>query len=195
MAKKSQLTTSDHLDYEEYKRFLDCLHADGKYKWEMYARVSFCTACRVSDVIQFRWKDILNVNSVSVVEKKTKKARLIPFNPSVQQKFRELYELCGRPDMKDFILPSFDPEKPVTIQYINQRLKAFKAKYNLDIDHFSTHTFRKTFGRYVYESQNKSAESLLLLNKILNHTSIQTTKTYIGITQSEINNIFSSIDV
>lgn len=97
--------------------------------------------------------------------------------------------------MKDFILPSFDPEKPVTIQYINQRLKAFKTKYKLKIDHFSTHTFRKTFGRYVYESQNRSAESLLLLNKILNHTSIQTTKTYIGITQSEINNIFNSIDV
>ena len=65
--------------------------------------------------------------------------------------------------------------------------------YKVKIGNFSTHTFRKTFGRYVYETNNRSAEALVLLNKILNHTSIQITKTYIGITQDEINNIFESI--
>lgn len=193
MAKKNQLTTSDHLKYSEYQRLLECLHNDGEYRWEMYARLSFCTACRASDVMQFKWNQILDMAAVVVTEKKTKKTRRIPLNPSVQRKFRELYELLGKPDKKDYILQSSHGDRPMTIQYINQRLKDFKYKYRLQIDHFSTHTFRKTFGRYVYDTHNHSAESLMLLNKILAHSSIEVTKTYIGITQDEIGDIFDSI--
>ena len=193
MAKKNQLTTSDHLKYSEYQRLLECLHKDEEYRWEMYARLSFCTACRASDVLQFRWIDILNKASIDVTEQKTGKTRYIPINPSVQQKFRELYELLGRPDRKDYIFPSNRGDKPMTIQYINQVLKDIKYRYRLDINHFSTHTFRKTFGRYVYDTNNHSADSLLLLNKILKHSSIEVTKAYIGIKQDEISSIFNSI--
>lgn len=195
MAKKNQLTTSDHLPYEEFTRFLDCLHNDGEYRWEMYARLSFCTACRASDTLRFRWKDVLGVSSVTVVEQKTQKARKIPFNPSVQKSFDELWKLLGCPDKKDYIMGSPKGDKPLTIQFINMKLKEFKFKYRLKIENFSTHTFRKTFGRYVYDSSNRSAESLILLNKILNHSSIQITKTYLGITQDEVNGIYASISL
>lgn len=193
MAKKNQLTTSEHLPYSEYERLLKCLHEDKEYRWEMYARLSFCTACRVSDVLKFKWEQILDTASVDVTEQKTGKTRRIPLNPSVQKKFRELYALLGHPDKQDYVMASSIGDKPLTVQRINQMLKVFKVKYRLKIGNFSTHTFRKTFGRYVYDTNNHSAESLLLLNKILNHTSIQVTKTYIGITQEEINGIFNAI--
>ena len=195
MAKKNQLTTSDHLPYDEFTRLLDCLHNDGEYRWEMYARLSFCTACRASDTLRFRWKDILGVSSVTIVEQKTGKARKIPFNPSVQKSFDELWRALGCPDKKDFIMPSPKGDKPLTLQFVNMKLKEFKFKYRLKIDNFSTHTFRKTFGRYVYDTNNHSAESLILLNKILNHSSIQVTKTYIGITQEEVAGIYASISL
>ncbi len=195
MAKKNQLTTSDHLPYDEFVRLLNCLHEDGNYRWEMFARLSFCTACRASDTLQFRWKDVLGVSAVTVIERKTKKARKVPFNPSVQKSFDELWKALGCPDKSDYIMASSRGEKPVTIQFINRKLKEFKRKYNLKIENFSTHTFRKTFGRYVYDTNNHSAESLMLLNKILNHTSIQITKTYIGITQEEVAGIFASISL
>ena len=83
----------------------------------------------------------------------------------------------------------------MTIQYVNMKLKEFKYKYHLHIENFSTHTFRKTFGRYVYDTNNHSAESLILLNKILNHSSIAVTKTYIGITQEEVAGIYASINL
>lgn len=193
MAKKNQLTTSDHLSYKEFNRLLECLHNDGEYRWEMYARLSFCTACRASDTLNFKWRDILNVSSVYVVEQKTKKTRKIPFNPSVQKSFCDLWRLMGCPDKNDYIMSSNRGDQPMTIQYINQKLKTFKKKYRLKIENFSTHTFRKTFGRYVYDTNNHSAESLLLLNRILNHSSIQVTKTYIGITQEEVDSIYASI--
>ena len=193
MAKKNQLTTSDPLKYSEYTKLLEGLHNDKNYKWEMYARLSFCTACRASDVLKFKWCDILGKSSIDVTEQKTGKTRHIPINSSVQQKIRELYELMDRPDRKDYIFCGTNGSTPITIQRVNQILKDFKYKYHLSIDHFSTHTFRKTFGRYVYDTHNHSAESLLLLNKIFKHTSVQITKTYIGITQDEISSIFDSI--
>lgn len=133
------------------------------------------------------------MSSVTIVEQKTKKTRKIPFNPSVQKSFNELWHLLDCPDKKDYIMPSPQGDKPMTIQYVNLKLKEFKYKYHLRIENFSTHTFRKTFGRYVYDTNNHSAESLVLLNKILNHTSIQVTKTYIGITQEEVAGIYASI--
>lgn len=193
MAKKNQLTTSEHLSFDEYNRLLECLHQDKEYMWEMYARLSFCTACRASDVMVMKWKDILGVSSVTVTEKKTGKTRRIPINPSIQKKFYELYELMERPDKKDYILTGRGENSPMSIQHVNRKLKDFKYKYRLKIGNFSTHTFRKTFGRYVYDVNHHSAESLLLLNRILNHSTIQVTKAYIGITQEEIDNIFSSI--
>lgn len=193
MAKKNQLTTSDHLSFNEFVRLLECLHNDGDYRWEMYARLSFCTACRASDTLRFRWKDVLGMSAITVVEQKTGKARRIPFNPSVQQSFDELWKDLGCPDKNDYIMASPIGDKPVTIQYVNMKLKEFKQKYHLQIENFSTHTFRKTFGRYVYDTNNHSAESLILLNKILNHGSLSVTKAYIGITQEEVASIYTSI--
>lgn len=193
MAKKNQLTTSDYLEYQEYEKLLSNLRANKEYVWELYARLGFCTACRASDVLNLKWSDILGKSEQVIVEQKTKKARKLTFNNSVQNKIKELYKLIGQPDKEEFIFLSRATNKPITIQYLNKKLKAFKSKYKIKIGNFSTHTFRKTFGRYVYEKYNRSAESLILLNKILNHSNIAVTKTYIGITQDEVNSIFNSI--
>lgn len=193
MALKNQLTTSDHLEYSEYEKLLEKLHQDKNYFWELYARVSFCTACRAGDVLNLRWIDILDKDEATLVEQKTRKARRVTFNTSVKAKIHRLWELMGCPNKAEYIFQNPNSKEPVTIQYINQRLKLFKVKYQIKIGNFSTHTFRKTFGRYVYDTNNHSAESLILLNKILNHSSIQVTKTYIGITQEEIRSVYDSI--
>lgn len=193
MSRKNQLTTADHLDYKEYDKFLTGLRKDKEYIWEMYARLSFCTACRASDVLKFRWIDIVDKAEAVVQEQKTGKTRSIKFNPSVRAKLKELWVLMGCPNRAFYIFQNKQTGEPMSIQYINRKLKHFKYKYQLPISNFSTHTFRKTFGRYVYDKNGHSAESLILLNKIFKHSNIQITKAYIGITQDEINNIFDSI--
>lgn len=47
MAKKNQLTKSDYLPMEDYKKLLYLLHKDRQYLWELYARLAFCTATGV----------------------------------------------------------------------------------------------------------------------------------------------------
>lgn len=189
---KGKLTTADYLEIEDFNRLVDGLHKDEKYLWELYCRVSFCTALRVSDVLSIKWSDILNKDQLCITEQKTGKTRKIKFNSSVIKKIADLYVLLGRPALS---LPIISNGKPTAFsdEYINRTLKMFRVKYRLPIKSFSTHTFRKTFGRFVYESNGRSAESLILLNSIFQHSNLETTKVYIGIRQTEINNVFESI--
>lgn len=192
MSKKNSITTADNFTYEEYTRFLECLHNDKLYNWEAFCRLAFCTGCRGGDVLDLCWVDVIGKKSLTIVEQKTKKVRQVPFNPSVRKSLEKLWELSGKPNKAYPIMQN--PEgKPLTIQTVNRKLKEFKYRYRLDIGNFSTHTFRKTFGRYVYDTNGHSAESLLLLNRIFKHANIQTTQAYIGITKGEIDNIYNSI--
>lgn len=191
---KGKLTTSDYLSIEDFNRLVDGLHEDGEYIWELYCRFSFCTALRVSDVLSTTWKDVLYKLEFQKEEKKTGKTRKITFNNSVMSKIVELYYLLGSPDKKLPIICNSHTGEAFSREYINRTLKKLRVKYRLPISQFSTHTFRKTFGRYVYESHERSAESLILLNSIFRHSSLEVTKVYIGIRQNEIDSVFKSIE-
>ena len=177
---KGQLTTADYLPIAEYNRLVRGLEKDGEYLWETYCWLSFCTACRASDVRTLRWKDILGKSTMTRIEQKTKKNRF-------------LYEMLGQPSPEQYIFLSPRTGKPYSLEYINRLLKVFKVRYRLPIRAFSTHTFRKTFGRYVYELMGRSAEGLILLNQIFRHSNLETTRRYIGLAQEDIDKVFDSI--
>lgn len=94
---RGQLTTADYLPIAEYNRLVRELEKDGEYLWETYCWLSFCTACRASDVRTLRWKDILGKDTLTRLERKTKKNRLIRFNRDVQEKNLFLYGMLGAP--------------------------------------------------------------------------------------------------
>lgn len=199
MANKGRITAAEWLDYKEYLRLLDCLREDKEYLWETYARLGFCTGCRITDILGLKWKDVLG-DVCLVKEKKTGKTRKINFSESAQSRIRELYALLGSPDQHLYVFNSGNHGKrdkcsPVhfTRQYVNIKFKEFKKAYGIKIGNFSSHTFRKTFGRYVYDTMGRTEESLVLLNKIFKHSSIDVTKTYIGITDDEVKSVYDSI--
>lgn len=193
MAQKGVLTTADYLTVEEFNDFMDKLRADKEYTWELFCRLAFCFALRASDVLRLRWAGILEKKEITVVEKKTMKMRNITTNESVRAKIRELYELMGQPELTRPVIYNPKTKRKYTIQTVNEKLKEFRWRYRMNINRLSTHTFRKTFGRMVYEESGRSSESLILLNRIFKHSSIEITMAYIGITQDEIDGVFSLI--
>jgi len=193
MAKKNQLTKSDYLSQSDFKKLLNGLHEDKQYIWELYARISFCTALRSSDVLSLRWSDVINKNEIVKVEKKTGKTRRVPINDSIKNKIQNLYNILDRPNRNDLIFVSKITGRAMTIQYINNKTKAWKIRYKLTLGNFSTHTFRKTFGRYIYDSTENKSEALVILNSIFKHSSIDITKVYIGLREDEINSAFNLI--
>lgn len=196
MSVKGSITTSDYLPFSDYKRMVQTFIDEEKYWWACYFILSFCTGLRFSDVSKLRWKDVLEQRGIFVTAKKTGKKHWIPIGTNASDHLHTLYERMGKPEKSNCILAgTLDGKKVVSIQYINKALKRFAGKYKLDIEHFSTHTFRKTFGRYVYEKSGRSNDALLYLNRIFKHNNLDTTMIYLGIRDEEIASIFNSIEI
>ncbi|MDB4121502.1 tyrosine-type recombinase/integrase, partial [bacterium] len=75
-------------------------------------------------------------------------------------------------------------------QSINRRLKSIFPQKNKNI---SSHSLRKSFGRRVWTNNNESESSLIKLSEIFNHSSIKITRTYLGITQDEIEDVYMNL--
>lgn len=197
MSKKGSITTADYFQYDEFKRLLDCLVKDGKHIWAFYCLMSFCLGLRSSDVRKLKWQDVLNKRSVIVTEKKTGKTKGIPLGQNTAEHITKMYEMLGEPNLDTYIFctEKANDNTPVSIQYINRITKKWKQKYKLQIGNFSTHTFRKTFGRYVYEKRNRSTDALIELNRIFRHANLQTTLIYIGVTDDSIYQVFDSMQI
>jgi integrase len=62
-----------------------------------------------------------------------------------------------------------------------------KAKYNLKINNISSRSFRKTFGRAVYNNAGQNSEmALVKLSELFNHSDIKTTRKYLWLRQEEL---------
>jgi len=192
---KGQLTTADYLPYKEFLRLLDALDRDGEYLGETYCWLSFCTAFRASDVRTLKWKDVLGKKELVRIEQKTQKSRKVKFNAGVVEKTAGLYEKLGRRATDSYIFANPHTGVPYSLEHINRLLKIYRVKYRIPVRAFSTHSFRKTFGRYVYELMGRSAESLILLNQIFRHTNLETTRRYIGLAQEDIDKVYMSIKI
>lgn len=191
---KGEIVESEPLEIEDYKRLLECLSMNKKYLLELYCRLSFCTALRISDVLSLTWTDILYKDTICKIEHKTGKTRLIKIGDTNKKRFIELYELLKRPDLNKAVIRHPKKEESYTVRQMNRILKSLRDKYHLPISRISTHTLRKTFGKYVYEKEGKTESALVLLSKIFDHSSVAITRRYIGLSQEQINDVYASID-
>lgn len=194
MSKKGSITKSDYLPYEDYLRLIDSLMEDGQFKYALYCILSFALALRISDVMKLKWSDVMGQKELVIQEKKTRKVKSISIGPKTADRIDDIYYKLGKPDKHEWIFMNYLGTSPMSTQYINRVMKTWKDKYNLHIGNISSHTFRKTFGRYVYDKMNRTEEAIILLQRIFRHSSPQTTMIYIGLRDDEVNKIFDTID-
>ena len=133
---------------------------------------------------------LLDGDKFTIYEKKTGKRRVVKVNKGFQKHIKQCYDALHitNEDEKCFL----SRKKMVySTQRINILFKEIKTKYNLKIDHFSTHTMRKTFGHHHYKQNNDVA----LLQKIFNHSSPSITMRYIGIAQEELDESYINFEL
>jgi len=150
---------------------------------------------RIGDLLKIRFRDIINKDELIINEQKTKKSRRITINSAVHDAcvfYSSQLNSISKFNENDFIF-SNRWDGPVTVSYINKRLKVIFKKYRVEVDQASSHCLRKTFGRRVYESDGKSEKALIYLSDIFSHSSIAVTRRYIGITQEQISDIYLSL--
>ena len=186
MSLKYSNTTADYLVWSEAMNLIRKLAKDENYKMSLLVAIACFTGLRISDILSLRWWQILGVDELTIIEKKTGKQRTIRLNPQLQKHIQECYEHIKPIGVKAPILVS-QKGTIFTIQTINRILKDIKKKYKVKIKNFSCHSLRKTFGRQVYNMNSENAElALVKLMELFNHSSVSITKRYLGLRQEEI---------
>ena len=186
MGLKYSNTTADYLIWSDAMNLIRKLAKDGNYKMSLLVAIACFTGLRISDILSLRWWQILGVDELTIIEKKTGKQRTIRLNPQLQKHIQECYEHIKPIGVKAPILVS-QKGTTFTVQSINRLLKQIKAKYKVKIKNFSCHSFRKTFGRQVYNMNSDNSElALVKLMELFNHSSVAITKRYLGLRQEEI---------
>lgn len=196
---------------EDILRISDYLIKNKRFRDNMLFIVGINFGLRVSDLRMLRFCNLINNNltfkeSFPVFEKKTrntrkrKKNRYITINNAVIEAVT-LY-LGNTPDvsLSDYMFRNVsnnkgdNTNKPLSIKSIDRILKGIAKDLDLTTK-MSTHTLRKTFCYWMMVYGQNDSRRLLLLQKMLNHSSSAQTLDYIGLTQEEIGSAYQELNL
>lgn len=178
---------SDYVDFDfALNRATKLLKEDKNYKLAFLVILGINVGLRISDLRLIKFEDIES-GTLNLIEKKTKKQRIIKVNENILTAFEILKSRCNIHEGYIFLSNS---NTVYTSQYVNRAIKKIFNKSNLNI---STHTLRKTFGRRVWDNNGQSDSALIFLSEIFNHASLATTRGYLGIRQEQLNEIYMNL--
>lgn len=193
MALKGQQTKSDFIEWDKLQSLILKLERDGNRKFALLISIGIYTGLRISDILILRWKDVVAQEFVEVVEKKTKKFRRVRINQHLKDIISRIYS--NENDLENLIFLNRFQTSSISVQYVNRQLKELATEYKLSKEpaKIKSHSLRKSFGRRVFENNDNSERSLILLSEMFNHTSIKTTKIYLGIREKEIFDVYDNL--
>jgi integrase len=193
MSVKHSYTTSDYIEWDTMLNLVRRLSKDGDHRMSLLIGCGSFFGLRISDLLTLNWGMLLDSDSFILTEKKTGKRRIIKVNADFRKHILDCYNALRISDMNEKCFLS-NKKVVFSIQRINVRLKEIKTKYNLKIDHFSTHSLRKTFGRRVVASAGENSEmALIKLSELFNHSTPQITRRYLGLRQEELMEVYDTL--
>lgn len=186
MSLKNSYVTSDYMEWDSMLSLVRKLYRDKEYRLSLLIGCGSFFGLRISDILSLTWSMLLDDEKFVIIEKKTGKRREIKVNTSFQKHIADCYIALGVVDKNERCFLS-RKRTVYSIQRINVLFKSMKSKYNLKIEHFSTHSMRKTFGRRVVEAAGENSEfTLIKLSELFNHADVMTTRRYLGLRTQEL---------
>jgi len=203
--------TSDPIKrMEDIDKICSYLKDNGRYRDYMMFVVGINFGLRVSDLRCLRFSNIINDNMVfkdrfPVFEKKTRNTRKKKINRyiTVNQAVIEAVTLyltnCHGETLNNYMFKNESPNKKtvneaLTPRSINRILTGIASDLSLDMK-VSSHTLRKTFCYHQMLMSHNDPRKLMLLQKMLNHSSPAQTLAYIGITSEEIDEAYRNLNL
>lgn len=181
-----------------------------RYRDNMLFIVGINFGLRVSDLRMLRFSNLINDNltfkdSFPVFEKKTrntrkrKKNRYITINTAVVEAVTLYLENTPNVHLSDYLFRSLsnrgcNSNEPLSVKSIDRILKSIANELDINVK-MSTHTLRKTFCYHQMLMSNNDGRKLMLLQKMMNHSSPAQTLDYIGITSEEIQDAYRQLNL
>jgi integrase/recombinase XerD len=169
------------LSPEEIKSMIEVTeHAKSK----LILRMLYSSGLRVSELVNLTPKDLdFNQNIGWVRRGKGSKDRLFKIAESISKQLQK--HLSKHPNNK-FVFSELEPMSARNIQFI-VKIAAKKAGINKNV---SPHTFRHSFATALLDA----GENLLIIQQLLGHENLETTKIYTHISQEQLKNVKSPLD-
>ena len=194
MATRNTNRTSDYMEWNTMLTLIRRLYRDGDYRMSLLIGCGSFFGLRISDLRRLTWAMLLDGDKFTINEQKTGKRRTVKINRDFQKHISDCFKALHIEDRNEKCFLSHK-RMVYSTQRINILFKEIKQRYNLKIDHFSTHTMRKTFGRKVFESAGENANmALMRLSELFNHSSPRITKIYLGIREQELLETYDLLD-
>jgi integrase len=192
MSAKFTTTTADYLEWADAVRLVRNLSDDGEHTLSLLVACGIFFGLRISDLLALQWEQILNTDTLELIEGKTGKRRTIKINPQLAKHIRVCHKEIAP---KSLNLHCFMSKKATvySIQRLNTIFKTLKVRYRLDVGNFSTHSLRKTFGRRIYDLAGSNSEhALIRLSEVFSHSNTAITRRYLGLKKEEIFELYDS---
>ena len=186
MSLKNTYVTSDYMEWDSMLSLVRRLYRDKEYRLSLLIGCGSFFGLRISPLLTLTWSMLLDGHSFVIIEKKTGKRREIKINSNFQ---KHIADCCMALNVIDKNEKCFISRKKTvySVQRINVLFKSIKIRYGLRVEHFSTHSMRKTFGRKVVEASGANSEfALIKLSEMFNHSDTMTTRRYLGLRLEEL---------
>ena len=179
-------------DLNQVRALIDFYRERGNPRNHLLILMSLHTALRISDSLRITWHKMYDFEkslprkSFTITEHKTGKNKTIALNTSITSALG-LYAHTATPD--SYLFSNEHANKPIS------RTQAYRvirfASEALGIEpHCSCHSLRKTFGYHAWQK----GVSLAVIMEIYNHSSFSVTKRYLGVSQSDMNEVYLGLD-
>ena len=149
------------------------------------------TGLRISDILPLKLEQVKDEKGDSkdyiyLTEKKTHKQRKIVLNKEVKKALQIYFDKSEQYDLDAYLFTSgkSNRNKPISKVRAWQLVNEWCREVGM-IERVGTHTLRKTLG---YQMRKRGI-AIEVIQKVLGHSSVKTTSTYIGINQEELEEV------
>ena len=146
------------------------------------------TALRIGDLLRLTWHQVYDFeknrprSTVTIKEQKTGKNKMIALNAGIT---RALWLYAASANADDYLFANPLTKRAISRTHAYRIIR--KASENLDFEsHCSCHSLRKTFGYHAW----KNGVSPAVIMEIYNHSSLSVTRRYLGVTQSDLDEVY-----
>ena len=125
--------------------------------------------------------------------KKTKKFVPVHINNTVKSAIENYIKYYPIQNMDEYLFKSRKGDNHISEKTLWDIINKTAIEAGIE-QNIGSHSLRKTFGYWAWHNAKDKNEMLINLQKIFNHSSPQTTMIYIGLLNTEIKNVFDSLD-
>ena len=172
---------------QELEQLFKCPQLNRKHR-ALFTTI-YAAGLRVSEACQLRIPDLLSDrHQIRVVQGKGKKDRYTLLSPRLLEELRAYWRLY-RP--KDWLFPStLLPDRPLTRTAVERAFTTAVERAGLP-DRGGPHSLRHSFATHLLEA----GVDPLTLQRLLGHSRLSTTTTYLHVRQERLDQITSALDL